>query len=247
MILEDDAPIGTVGIVVALVVAGEIAFGLFLLIAPGLTPSIAMMMAALAASFASVVVICLCRMPRQVRAILIAGLVIVLLALSGRSDLYGVRHIGTESGEPEAGLDRPAASMSDRIRSGGALDVPPVQSDAPIAQRGAPIAQHGAHVAITPGENGDGGWSRTINAATNGSIGGADGSSWHISGTTSLAPGSPWDKLTLIWSIEGNGVTAPCGMTTLLVTDHNIATKQIASSFRKAVDRSIEIGRAVCF
>ncbi len=239
MTWEDEAPIGPVGMLVALVVAGEIAFGLFLLIAPGLAPSIAMMMAALAASFASVVVVCLCRMPRQVRAILIAGLVIVLLALSGRSDLYGVRHIETEAGEPEAA--KPAATVSNRVRDGGsARDTAPTLSDTPIAPRG-------AHVAIAPGENGDGGWSRTINAATNRSIGGADASSWRISGTASLAPGSPWDRLTLIWSIEGTGVTTPCGMTTLLITDHDIATTQIAASFRKAIDHSVGIGRAVCF
>ncbi|QNA84845.1 hypothetical protein G4G27_13205 [Sphingomonas sp. So64.6b] len=242
MTWEDDAPIGTVGILVALVVVAEIAFGFFLLVAPGLTPSIAMMMGALAVSFASVVVVCLCKMPRQVRAILIAGLVIVLLALSGRSDLYGVRHIETESGESELEVDRPAAALSDRTRGGGssAPDTQPAQSDAPIAQRG-------AQVAITPGENGDGGWSRTINIATNGVIGGADASNWRISGTATLNPGSPWDRLTLIWSIETNQGTTPCGMTTLLITDHAVATTQIASSFRKAIDHSIEIGRSVCF
>ena len=215
--------------VVSLFVAGMSAIAAACLAIALPPPSTSFLIGATAITFGAIGVLCRIRMPTTVRASIIVGLIVILLALAAKSDPFGMKAVKAATEKAQA--DRPVQPETTMAAAPELKDTKTPRS--------------GARVALRRGEDGDGGWAEQINDAIDGTLGGSKGATLTIEGRVTADTAS--NRLAITWWISNDASDAQCGTTSLFGTDPAIAIAQIAASFRRAIDRSIAMKQAACY
>ncbi|MDG2532616.1 hypothetical protein P6144_03065 [Sphingomonas sp. HITSZ_GF] len=174
----------------------------------------------------SVLVVSRLRIPNPVRAVLVLGSIMVLLGISVRGDLTGVKTVSetviSVLGKPGNDIRQPDEQAVGRAK----------------AKAGA------ARVELVAGEGGDGGWANRLNNEARARIEG--GAPAEIHGNVTLAGGDA-ARPRIGWSVAWAGATVSCGRLSAVATRPEGLTNQVLGTFQRSLARTAELKRPSCY
>lgn len=174
----------------------------------------------------SVLVVSRLKIPNAIRGLLVLGSIMVLLGISVRGDLTGVKAV---SETVMSVLRRPAT------------DIPQPEEQ---AARSTKAKAGAARVELVPGEGGDAGWAARLNDAARARI--DDGAPAEIRGNVTLAAGDA-NQPRIGWSVAWAGATLSCGRLSALATRPEGLTNQVLGTFQRSLARTAELKRPSCY
>jgi hypothetical protein len=183
-----------------------------------------------------VLMLCLITAPAFYRIIAILSLIVSVLLVISRSDLFGVNPTATVINE-RVQTAPTAIPTNNGVIAG--------ESSSDRSERTQQGSGTGASVHFIA--NGvEGVWADRLNAQLDRRIGGDAASSIKIGGQVSSGQGAAVRSINLAWSVTFAGDTVDCGRSSVIGSDDALLIEQIQRSIEIAVDRSVKARRALC-